>query len=109
MNAVLAYALQILGAQAQEAIERAPRKYRRDIENVEAFIKAVPEAAKTRTVEEAEMMAKDLEPIFRELVDGLVSLGKPSLGWIFGGFDPFKSMRFEADKYARRWSLDWSR
>jgi len=111
MNSVLEYALAILGAQAQEAIERAPSKYRNDVANIESFIKAVEKKGRELSVPEAGQMAKDLEPIFRELVNGLVSLNpsKFSFSWIFGGFDPFKNMRLAADKFKARWTLDWSR
>lgn len=109
MSSTLSTALGILATQAKEAIDRAPAKYAKDIKNIEAFVKAIGDKAKTVNVVEAEQMAQDLDPIFKAFVNGLVSIGKPSISWLWGGFDPFRSMRFEADFYASKWNLNWSR
>lgn len=109
MNPTLETALGILASQAQEAINRAPSKYGKDITNVQLFIMAVGQRATTATVADCEQMTKDLDPIFKGFVNGLISIGKPSFAWLFGGFDPFKDMRFAADAYGRKWNLDWKR
>ena len=108
--------IDMLRGQVFQAIERAPRQARKDLENVESFLLAV----ESRVVKlmESDPKISDLDEfgaglatIGTHFVDGLISMNpsKMSLAWFFKGFDPFKPMRLEADRFAVRWQLNWSR
>jgi hypothetical protein len=100
-----------------QAIERTPRQFRKDLENVEAFLNAAEVkgraliADNTTRLGQIEEYLSGLAVIGTHFVDGLISMNpsKMSLAWLFKGFDPFKPMRLEADKFAVRWQLNWSR
>lgn len=108
--------IDMLRGQVFQAVERAPRQFRKDLENVEAFLKAVEFKANKMadadtTLGEIQEFGAGLANIGTHFVDGLISMNpsKMSLAWLFGNFDPFKAMRLEADRFAVRWQLNWSR